>query len=296
MLDDFAGAVRAARAGAWSYEERLGSGRRRCSNYLIESTSDLTVLRAVGVEAEMELPYAGLHQLCAPLLDRLGRLPGPQQQALEIVFGLSTGAAPDRFLVGLALLSLLSAVADEGPVLCVVDDAQWLDQASALTLAFVARRLLAEPVGILFAAREPGEELQHFSVLEVLGLHNGDARALLGSAVRFTLDAQVRDRIIAEVRGNPLALVELPRGLSATQLAGGFGLLEAQSLTGRIEESFVARLKELPVDARSAVASGRGRADRRSATPLASGRAARGQPGGRGRPRRPMGWSRSARP
>jgi predicted ATPase len=157
----------------------------------------------------MELAYAGLRQLCAPLLDRLGRLPRPQQQALEIVFGLSTGAAPDRFLVGLALLSLLSAVADEGPVLCVVDDAQWLDQASALTLAFVARRLLAQPVGILFAAREPGEDLQHFSVLEVLGLHNGDARALLGSAVRFTLDARVRDRMIAEVRGNPLALVEL---------------------------------------------------------------------------------------
>jgi DNA-binding NarL/FixJ family response regulator len=195
----------------------------------------------------MELAYAGVHQLCAPLLDRLGRLPGPQQQALEIVFGLSTGAAPDRFLVGLGLLSLLSEVADEGPVFCVVDDAQWLDRASALTLAFVARRLLAEPVGIMFAAREPGEELRQFSELEVLGLRNGDARALLGSAVGFVLDARVRDRIIAEVRGNPLALIELPRGLSATQLAVGFGLLGAAALTGRIEESFVARLKELPV-------------------------------------------------
>jgi hypothetical protein len=199
----------------------------------------------------MELAYAGLHQLYAPLLDRLGRLPGPQQQALEIVFGLSTVVAPDRFLVGLGLLSLLSAVADDGPLLCVVDDAQWLDRASALTLAFVARRLLAEPVGILFAGRERGEELRDIAELEVLGLGNGDARALLGSAVRFVLDERVRARIIAETRGNPLALIELPRGLSATQLAGGFGLLGAAALTGRIEQSFVARLKELPDDARA---------------------------------------------
>ena len=147
-------------------------------------------------------------------------------------------------------MTLLSEVADDRPVLCVIDDAQWLDQASLLTLAFVARRLLAEPVGILFAARESGDELRHFSVLEVLGLRDGDARALLGSAVPFTLDARVRDRIIAEMRGNPLALIELPRGLSATQLAGGFGLVGAQALTGRIEESFAARLKELPDDAR----------------------------------------------
>ncbi len=228
-----------------------GIGKTVLLEYLITSASeDMTVLRAVGVESEMELAYAGLHQLCAPLLDRLGRLPGPQQQALEIVFGLSTGAAPDRFLVGLGVLSLLSAAADDGPLLCVVDDAQWLDHASALTLAFVARRLLAEPVGILFAAREPGEELRHFSELEVRGLRNGDARALLGSAVRFMLDARVRDRIIAEMHGNPLALIELPRGLSATQLAGGFGLLGAAALTGRIEQSFVARLNELPPDAR----------------------------------------------
>ena len=147
------------------------------------------------------------------------------------MFGLSAGAAPDRFLVGLAVLSLFSEVADERPLLCVVDDAQWLDQASALTLAFVARRLLAEPVGIVFAAREPGEELQHLSELEVRGLRNGDARALLSSAVRFKLDERVRDRIIAETRGNPLALLELPRGLTATQLAGGFGLLGAQDLS-----------------------------------------------------------------
>ena len=227
-----------------------GIGKTALLEYLVESASDLTVVRAVGVESEMELAYAGLHQLCAPLLDRLERLPAPQRQALEIVFGLSAGAAPDRFLVGLAVLSLLSEVAEERPLLCVVDDAQWLDQASALTLAFVARRLLAEPVGIVFAAREPGEELRHVPELEVHGLRNGDARALLGSAVRFKLDERVRDRIIAETRGNPLALLELPRGLTATQLAGGFGLLGAQALSGRIEESFVRRLEALPDDAR----------------------------------------------
>ena len=164
--------------------------------------------------------------------------------------GLTAGEAPDRFLVGLAVLSLFSEVAEQRPLLCVVDDAQWLDQASALTLAFVARRLLAEPVAIVFAAREPGEELLHVSELEVDGVRNGDARALLSSAVRFKLDERVRDRIIAETRGNPLALLELPRGLTARQLAGGFGLVEAQGLAGRIEESFVRRVETLSDDAR----------------------------------------------
>ena len=163
---------------------------------------------------------------------------------------MTAGEAPDRFLVGLAVLSLFSEVAEQRPLLCVVDDAQWLDQASALTLAFVARRLLAEPVAIVFAAREPGEELLHVSELEVVGVRNGDARALLSSAVRFKLDERVRDRIIAETRGNPLALLELPRGLTARQLAGGFGLVEAQGLAGRIEESFVRRVETLSDDAR----------------------------------------------
>ena len=140
------------------------------------------------------------------------------------MFGLSSGSAPDQFLVGLAVLSLLSEAADERPLLCVVDDAQWLDHASALTLAFVARRLLAEPVALVFAAREPSEALEGLPALDVGGLREGDARALLGSVVRFVLDERVRDRIVAETRGNPLALLELPRGLTATQLAGGFGL------------------------------------------------------------------------
>ena len=242
-LDGFVAAVRAGESRSLVLRGEAGIGKTALLEYLVESASDLTVVRAVGVESEMELAYASLHQLCAPLLDRLERLPAPQRQALEIVFGLSAGAAPDRFLVGLGVLSLFSEVAEERPLLCVIDDAQWLDQASALTLAFVARRLLAEPVGIVFAAREPGEELQHVPELEVRGLGNGDARALLGSAVRFRLDERVRDRIIAETRGNPLALLELPRGLTATQLAGGFGLVGAQGLTGRIEESFVRRLE-----------------------------------------------------
>ena len=217
---------------------------------LIPSAPDLTVVRAVGVESEMELAYASLHQLCGPLLDRLERLPPPQREALEIVFGRSAGPAPDRFFVGLAVLSLFAAVAEQRPLLCVVDDAQWLDQTSALTLAFVARRLLVERVGIVFAAREQGDALRDVPVLDVHGVHNGDARALLNSAVRFKMDERVRDRIVAETRGNPLALLELPRGLTATQLAGGFGLLGAQTLAGRIEESFVRRLEALSDDTR----------------------------------------------
>jgi DNA-binding NarL/FixJ family response regulator len=169
---------------------------------------------------------------------------------LGIVLGLNAGPAPDRFLVGLAVLSLLAEVAEQGPILCVVDDAQWLDQASALTLAFVARRLWAERVGLVFAAREPGEELGHVPALEVHGLLDADARALLSSAVRFMLDERVRDRIIAETRGNPLALLELPRGWTAPQLASGFGMLGTEALSGRIEETFARRLEALPQDSR----------------------------------------------
>ena len=228
-----------------------GIGKTALLEYLIESASDMTVLRAVGVESEMELAYASLHQLCAPVLDRLEGLAAPQRDALRVVFGVIGGVGPpDRLLVGLGVLSLFSEMAEERPVLCVIDDAQWLDQASALTLAFVARRLFAERVAIVFAARDPGDELQNLSGMQVHGLRNGDARALLGTAVRFVLDERVRERIIAETHGNPLALLELPRGLTATQLAGGFGLLEAQGLMGRIEESFVRRLSLIPEDTR----------------------------------------------
>ncbi len=245
VLDGLLEVIRGGVSRSLVLRGEAGIGKTALLEYVIASATDVTVVRAVGVESEMELAYAGLHQLCGAMLDRLGRLPGPQRLALEIVFGLSTGAVPDRFLVGLAALSLLSEGAEERPLLCVVDDAQWLDQASALTLAFVARRLLAEPVGIVFAAREPGEALEHLPAFEVRGLRNGDARASLGSAVRFKLDERVRDRIIAETRGNPLALLELPRGLAATELASGFGLIGSQALSGRIEESFVRRLESL---------------------------------------------------
>jgi DNA-binding CsgD family transcriptional regulator len=255
LLDDVVSTIRRGESRSLVLRGEAGVGKTALLEYLIASASasDLTVVRAVGVESEMELAFASLHQLCGPMLDRLPALPAPQRQALEIVFGLSAGAATDRFLVGLAVLSLLAEVADERPLLCVIDDAQWLDQASALTLAFVARRLLAEPVGIVFAARERGEELQHVSELAVDGLRDGDARALLESAMRVPLDDRVRDRIVAETRGNPLALLELPRGLTATQLAGGFGLLGAQGLAGHIQESFVRRLNRLSDHARRLV-------------------------------------------
>jgi DNA-binding CsgD family transcriptional regulator len=249
-LNEFVSTIRRGESRSLVVRGEAGIGKTALLEYLVASASELQVVRAAGVESEMELAYASLHRLCAPLFDRLQSLPAAQRQALEVVFGLSDGAPPDRFLVGLGVLSLVSEVAGERPLLCVVDDAQWLDQASALTLAFVARRLLVERVGIVFAAREPGEEFQHLPVLEVHGLRNGDARALLGSAVRFRLDERVRDRIIAETRGNPLALLELPRGLTEMQLAGGSGLVEAQKLTGRIEESFVRRLEPLPEDTR----------------------------------------------
>jgi len=198
----------------------------------------------------MELAFAGLHQLCAPMLDRLEGLPVPQREALRTAFGISTGPAPDRFMVGLAVLSLLSEVGEERPLVCLVDDAQWLDHASAQVLGFVARRLAAEPVALIFAAREPGEELAELPELPVPGLRKDDARALLDSALTGPLDARVRDQIIAETRGNPLALLELPRGLSSAELAGGFGLPGAVSLPGRVEQSFQRQLGALPVQTR----------------------------------------------
>ncbi|NEA36851.1 LuxR family transcriptional regulator [Streptomyces sp. SID13031] len=262
FLDGVISAIRGGESRSLVLRGEAGIGKTALLQYLSASASDLAIVQAAGVESEMELAYASLHQLCAPLLDRLDTIPTPQRDALRIVFGLSAGPPPDRFLVGLAVLSLLSAASEQRPLLCVVDDAQWLDQASAQTLAFVARRLLAEQVGLVFAARDPGAHLQPIPALEVTGLPSDDARALLRSAVPFRLDEQVRDRIVAETRGNPLALLELPRGLTATQLAGGFGLLAAQAepqtelqiepraLTGRIEESFVRRLEALAEDSR----------------------------------------------
>ena len=204
---------------------------------------------ATGVESEMELPFAGLHQLFAPMLDRLGRLPGPQRDAMSTVFGLIKGRAPDRFLIGLAVLSLLSDAAEEAPLLCVVDDAHWLDTASAHALAFAARRLLAEQVGLVFATRHLTEDLRGLPEVTVVGLEDSDSRVLLNSVSGVPLDTRVRDRIIAETHGNPLALLEWPRGLTQADLAGGFGLPKV-AMAGQIEESFRRRLGELPPLAR----------------------------------------------
>ena len=250
LLDGLLDSIRAGDSRALVVRGEAGIGKTALLEYLIETAPDLTVVRAGGVESEMELAYSNLQLLCGPMLAWLERLPGPQRQALETVFGLSVGPPPDRFLVGLGVLGLLSEAAEERPVLCVVDDAQWLDQASGLIMAFVARRLAAERVGIVFAARHPADELSRFPDLEVRRLRNGDARALLGSAVQSMPDQRVRDRIIAEAGGNPLALLELPRGLTATQLAGGFGLLGAGDVAGRLEQTFVRQLDALSDDAR----------------------------------------------
>jgi len=223
-----------------------GVGKTALLDWLAGRASGCQVVRSAGVQSEMELAFATLHQVCAPMLVHAGRLPAPQREALQTAFGISAGPAPDRFLVGLAVLGLLSEVAGERPLLCVVDDAQWLDRASAQALGFVARRLAAEPVGMVFAARDPGGELAALPELAVTGLPEGDARALLDSVLAGPLDARVRDRIIAEARGNPLALLELPRGLTPARLAGGFGLPGALPLEGRIQESFRQQFEALP--------------------------------------------------
>jgi DNA-binding CsgD family transcriptional regulator len=251
LLDEMLEAVRGGESRTLVLRGEAGVGKTALLDYLLAAAPDAKLVQARGVESEMELAFAGLHQLCGPMLGHVGQLPVPQREALETVFGMSAGSPPDLFMVGLAMLSLFSEAAEQRPLLCVVDDAQWLDRASARTLAFVARRLLAEPVGLVFAARSPGEELRGLPELEVGGLDKSDACALLTSAVRFLLDERVRDRIVAEMHGNPLALLELPRGLTATELAGGFGLLGAHTLSGRIEASFERRLKLLPRDIRS---------------------------------------------
>ena len=243
-------AVRGGQSRVLVVSGEAGVGKTALLESAIESASGFRVARAVGVESEMELAFAALQQLCAPMLDRLDRLPAPQQDALGVAFGLSAGNAPDRFLVGLAVLSLLAEVAEEQPLLCVVDDAQWLDRVSAQALVFVARRLLAESVALVFSTRDPCDELEGLPRLVVEGLPDSDARALLGSALRVPLDERVRERLIAETRGNPLALLELPRGLTPAELAGGFGLPDAPGLSGRIEDSFRRRFARLPAETR----------------------------------------------
>ena len=244
--------VRAGPSRALLLRGEAGVGKSALLEYLVQHASGCGIARAAGVESEMEFAFAGLQQLCAPFVDRLERLPGPQREALGTAFGVRDGDAPDRFLVGLAVLSLLSDVAEERPLVCVVDDAQWLDGASAQALAFVARRLGAESVGLVLAVREPAgaRHLEGLAELVVGGLDDGDARALLEAVVAGPLDERVRDRIVAETRGNPLALLELPRGLTPAQLAGGLGLNGGPALAGRIEESFRERLERLPPSTR----------------------------------------------
>jgi DNA-binding CsgD family transcriptional regulator len=250
LLDRLLDAVRRGESRALVVRGEPGVGKTALLDYLAEQATGCRVARVAGVEAEMELAFAGVHQLCAPMLHRLERLPAPQHSALRTAFGLSSGPAPDRFLVALAVLSLLSDAADEHPLLCLADDQQWLDQASAQVLGFVARRLVAESVGLVFAARVPGEELAGLPELVVEGLQEADARALLDAVVTGPLDAPVRDRIVAETHGNPLALLELPRGVGPAELAGGFALPDAIPLSGRIEASFRRRLDALPADTR----------------------------------------------
>jgi DNA-binding CsgD family transcriptional regulator len=240
--------VRAGQSRVLVLRGEAGVGKTALLDYLLERASGCRIARAAGVESEMELTFAGLQQLCAPMLDRLRRLPGPQGDALATAFGLRGGDAPDPFLVGLAVLSLMSDVAEERPLVCLVDDAQWLDRGSAQALAFVTRRLAAESVAVVVAVRESGDDqgLTGLPELLVRGLADRDARALLESVITGPLDERVLDRIVAETRGNPLALLELPRGLTPEELAGGFGLPDAVALSGRIEESFRRRLTPLP--------------------------------------------------
>jgi DNA-binding CsgD family transcriptional regulator len=251
-LDRLLKDVRAGQSQVLVVRGEPGVGKSALLDYVAQLASGFRLLRAAGNEYEMELAYAGLHQLCAPLLDLRERLPEPQRDALETAFGLSAKPPPDRFVVGLAVLGLLSEAAEEQPLICVVDDAQWLDKATALTIAFVARRLLAEPVGLVFAVRQPGEarELDGLPELVLGGLTASEARALLDSMWHTRLDEAVLNRVVAEARGNPLALLELPRALTPAQLAGGFGFPDVTPLANRIEQSFLRRLESVPEDTR----------------------------------------------
>ncbi|HEV8164384.1 MAG TPA: ATP-binding protein, partial [Actinomycetota bacterium] len=251
VLDRLVEAVRAGESQVLVVHGEPGVGKTALLEYLGGSAPGCRIERAAGVQSEMELAFAGLHQLCAPMLDRLEAVPVPQREALQTAFGMSAGPAADRFLVGLAVLSLMSAVAERQPLICLVDDGQWLDYASRAVLAFVARRLGAESVGLVLAMRVTGGDLAGLPKLEVGGLGEADARALLDAALPGPIDARFRDQLVAETRGNPLALLELPRGLTVAELAGGVGLPAVVPLAGRIEASFGRRVGALPHQTRT---------------------------------------------
>ena len=248
VLDALLAAVQAGQSRVLVVHGEAGAGKTALLDYLTGGASRCRVLRVLGVQSEMELAFAGLHQLCAPLLDLLRVLPDPQRQALRTAFGMSSGPAPDRFLVGLAVLGLLAEAAVERPVLCLVDDAQWIDQASTQALTFVARRLGAESVGLVFGTRVVDSDLARLPELRVEGLPERDARALLDAVLTGPVDARVREQLVAETQGNPLALLELPRAAASAELAGGFGLPGA--LPGRVEDSFRGRVDALPAQSR----------------------------------------------
>jgi AAA ATPase domain len=254
VLDGLLEDVRGGGSAALVIRGEAGVGKTALLRYATGKATGFRIVQLSGVEAEMELPFAGLQQLCAPMVDQLPVLPGPQQDALRVAFGLSFGDAPDPFLVGLGTLSLLSEAAAGQPLVCLVDDAQWLDGASRQVLGFVARRLLAESVGIVFGVREamderePRDERELVRLPELLltGLNEEDAGALLAAVVPGRLDQLVRDRIIEETRGNPLALLELSRGITAAKLAGGFALPAAVDLPAKIEDHYLGRVRVLP--------------------------------------------------
>jgi DNA-binding CsgD family transcriptional regulator len=246
VLDQLLDGVRAGHGGVLVMHGEPGVGKTALLGYAIEAGRGLRIARTVGVEAEMELPFAAVQQLCSAFLDLRDRLPQPQHDALEVAFGLRAGPAPDPFLVGLAVLGLLAEAAEEQALACAVDDAQWLDSASARTLAFVARRLVAEKIALVFATRELGETLSGLPELHVVPLGRRDARTLLDSVLPVRLDERVLERIVDETRGNPLALLELPRGLSPTQLAGGFGLPTSAPVSAGVQDRYTRRLAKLP--------------------------------------------------
>ncbi|MGW3961539.1 helix-turn-helix transcriptional regulator [Amycolatopsis sp. NPDC005003] len=251
-LDGVLAAARAGHSRVLVLRGEAGIGKTALLEHVAARAAGCRVARTAGVESERELPYAGLQQLCAPFLDRIEHLPAPQRSALGTAFGLTVGDPPDRFLVGLAVLTLLGEAAEDRPLLCLVDDAQWLDRVSAQTLAFVARRLLAEPVALVLAVREPAEELDLGGLpeLAVRGLGDAAANALLDSALKGPLDARVRDRIVAETRGNPLALVELPRFWTAAEQTDGLRRAGGDALADRLERCFLQQLAPLPPDTR----------------------------------------------
>jgi DNA-binding CsgD family transcriptional regulator len=251
VLDRLVAGVRAGQSRVLVLCGEAGVGKTALLGHLSAAAQDCRIGRAAGVESEMELAFAGLHGLCAPMLGRLGHLPSPQRDALSTAFGLSAGPPPDRFLVGLATLTLLADTAEEQPLMCIVDDAQWLDRVSAQTLAFVARRLLAERVGLVFSRRDSGDDhvFEGLPELVIEGLPADEARILLDATIPGRLDERVKARILGEAGGNPLALLELPRGLPPAELAGGFGLLDARPLVNRLEHTFLQRVRSLPRDA-----------------------------------------------